>query len=30
LSQANPAVLNVTSLGNDMPAAALLQQAGLT
>ena len=30
LSQVNPAVLNVTSLGNDLPAATLLQQAGLT
>jgi iron(III) transport system substrate-binding protein len=30
LSQVNPAVLNVTSLGNDLPAASLLQQAGLT
>ena len=30
LSQTNPAVLNVTSLGNDLPAASLLQQAGLT
>jgi iron(III) transport system substrate-binding protein len=30
LSQVNPAILNVTSLGNDLPAAALLQQAGLT
>jgi iron(III) transport system substrate-binding protein len=30
LSQANPAILNVTSLGDDLPAASLLQQAGLT
>jgi len=30
LSQVNPAILNVTSLGNDLAAAALLQQAGLT
>jgi iron(III) transport system substrate-binding protein len=30
LSQVNPAILNVVSLGNDLPAAALLQQAGLT
>ena len=30
LSQVNPAILNVTSLGNDLPAAQLLQQAGLT
>jgi iron(III) transport system substrate-binding protein len=30
LSQVNPAVLSVVSLGNDLPAAALLQQAGLT
>jgi iron(III) transport system substrate-binding protein len=30
LSQVNPAILNVTSLGNDLPAASLLQQAGLT
>lgn len=30
LSQINPAVLSVVSLGNDLPAAALLQQAGLT
>jgi iron(III) transport system substrate-binding protein len=30
LSQVNPAVLSVISLGNDLPAAALLQQAGLT
>ena len=29
LSQVNPAVLSVVSLGNDLPAAALLQQAGL-
>jgi iron(III) transport system substrate-binding protein len=30
LSQVNPAVINVVSLGNDLPAAKLLQQAGLT
>jgi iron(III) transport system substrate-binding protein len=30
LSQVNPAVLNVVKLGDDQPAAALLQQAGLT
>jgi iron(III) transport system substrate-binding protein len=30
LSQVNPAVVNVVSLGNDLPAASLLQQAGLT
>jgi iron(III) transport system substrate-binding protein len=30
LTQVNPAIMNVTSLGNDLPAAALLQQAGLT
>jgi iron(III) transport system substrate-binding protein len=30
LSQVNPAIMNVTSLGNDLPAATLLQQAGLT
>ena len=30
LSQVNPAVLSVVSLGDDLPAAALLQQAGLT
>jgi iron(III) transport system substrate-binding protein len=30
LLQVNPAILNVVSLGNDLPAAALLQQAGLT
>jgi iron(III) transport system substrate-binding protein len=30
LSQVNPAILNVVSLGNDLPAATLLQQAGLT
>jgi iron(III) transport system substrate-binding protein len=30
LSQVNPAVLNVVKLGDDLPAAALLQQAGLT
>jgi iron(III) transport system substrate-binding protein len=30
LAQVNPAIMNVTSLGNDLPAAALLQQAGLT
>jgi iron(III) transport system substrate-binding protein len=30
LSQVNPAVLSVVSLGNDLPAASLLQQAGLT
>jgi iron(III) transport system substrate-binding protein len=30
LSQLNPAVVNVVSLGNDLPAAKLLQQAGLT
>jgi iron(III) transport system substrate-binding protein len=30
LSQVNPAVISVVSLGNDLPAATLLQQAGLT
>jgi iron(III) transport system substrate-binding protein len=30
LSEVNPAVINVVSLGNDLPAASLLQQAGLT
>ena len=30
LSQVNPATLSVVSLGNDQPAATLLQQAGLT
>ena len=30
LSQVNPAVVNVVGLGNDLPAAKLLQQAGLT
>ena len=30
LSQINPAILNVVSLGNDLPAATLLQQAGMT
>ena len=30
LSQVKPAVLSVVSLGNDLPAASLLQQAGLT
>jgi iron(III) transport system substrate-binding protein len=30
LSQVNPAVLNVVKLGDDLSAAALLQQAGLT
>jgi iron(III) transport system substrate-binding protein len=30
LSQVNPAILNVVKLGNDLPAASLLQQAGLT
>ena len=30
LSQVNPAVVNVVNLGNDLPAAKLLQQAGLT
>ena len=30
LSQVNPAVLSVVKLGNDLPAASLLQQAGLT
>jgi len=30
LSQVNPAILSVVSLGNDLPAASLLQQAGLT
>jgi len=30
LSDLNPAVINVVSLGNDLPAASLLQQAGLT
>lgn len=30
LAQVNPAVLNVVKLGDDQPAASLLQQAGLT
>jgi len=30
LSQVKPAVLSVVSLGDDLPAASLLQQAGLT
>jgi iron(III) transport system substrate-binding protein len=30
LSQVNPAILSVVSLGNDLPAASLLQQAGMT
>jgi iron(III) transport system substrate-binding protein len=30
LSQVNPSVLSVVSLGDDLPAASLLQQAGLT
>lgn len=30
LSAINPAVLSVVSLGNDLPAASLLQQVGLT
>jgi iron(III) transport system substrate-binding protein len=30
LSQVKPAVLSVVALGNDLPAAALLQQAGMT
>lgn len=30
LTQVNPAILSVVSLGNDIPAASLLQQAGLT
>jgi len=30
LSQLNPAVISVVSLGNDLPAANLIQQAGLT
>lgn len=30
LSQVNPAILSVVSLGNDLPAAKLIQQAGLT
>ncbi len=30
LSKVQPAVLSVVKLGNDLPAAALLQQAGLT
>jgi iron(III) transport system substrate-binding protein len=30
LSQVNPAVLSVVKLGDDLPAASLLQQAGLT
>jgi iron(III) transport system substrate-binding protein len=30
LSQVNPAIMSVVSLGNDLPAASLLQQAGLT
>ena len=28
--RSNPAVINVVTLGNDQPAASLLQQAGLT
>ncbi len=30
LSEVNPAFLNVVKLGDDMPAASLLQQSGLT
>lgn len=30
LSQVNPAIISVVSLGDDLPAASLLQQAGLT
>ena len=30
LSQVKPAVVSVVSLGNDLPAASLLQQAGMT
>jgi iron(III) transport system substrate-binding protein len=30
LSQVNPAVINVVGLGDDQPAARLIQQAGLT
>jgi iron(III) transport system substrate-binding protein len=30
LSQVNPAVINVVSLGDDLPAAKLIQEAGLT
>jgi len=30
LSQVNPAILSVVSLGDDLPAASLLQQAGMT
>jgi iron(III) transport system substrate-binding protein len=30
LSEIHPAVINVVSLGNDLPAATLLQKAGLT
>jgi iron(III) transport system substrate-binding protein len=30
LTQVNPAVINVVSLGDDQPAAKLIQQAGLT
>jgi iron(III) transport system substrate-binding protein len=30
LSQVNPAIINVVKLGDDLPAASLLQQAGLT
>jgi iron(III) transport system substrate-binding protein len=30
LSEVNPAVVSVINLGNDLPAASLIQQAGLT
>ncbi len=30
LSEVNPAVINVVSLGNDLPAGKLLQESGLT
>jgi iron(III) transport system substrate-binding protein len=30
MSQVNPAILNVVKLGDDLPAASLIQQAGLT
>jgi iron(III) transport system substrate-binding protein len=30
LSQVNPAIVSVVSLGDDLPAASLLQQAGMT
>jgi len=30
LSETNPAIINVVKLGDDLPAASLLQQAGLT